>query len=89
MSTPQNFRSAFNGFNREDVVHYLEYISTKHSNQINQLTSENQELRSALEQKPAMDQALLVEALQDQCTELTAQLEEARNRCAQLTAQLQ
>ena len=27
MSTPQNFRSAFNGFNREDVVHYLEYIS--------------------------------------------------------------
>ena len=38
MATPQNFRSAFNGFNRQDVVHYLEYINTKHQDQINSLT---------------------------------------------------
>ena len=29
MASSQNFRTAFNGFNREDVVHYLEYINTK------------------------------------------------------------
>ena len=33
MAAPQNFRSAFNGFNREDVVHYLEYLNSKHQNQ--------------------------------------------------------
>ena len=41
MAASQNFRSAFNGFNREDVVHYLEYLNTKHTNQVNQLTAEN------------------------------------------------
>ena len=89
MSTPQNFRSAFNGFNREDVVHYLEYINTKHSNQISQLTSENQELRTALSEKPFEDQTELVESLQSQCDELTAQLEEERARRAELTEKLE
>ena len=89
MSTPQNFRSAFNGFNREDVVHYLEYINTKHNNQISQLTSENQELRAALSQKPAEDQTELVESLNVQCADLTAQLETEKARCAELTAQLE
>ena len=78
MATPQNFRSAFNGFNREDVVHYLEYINTKHSNQLSQLTAENQELRAAVLQ-PAQDLQELVESLQAQCDELTAQLEEEKN----------
>ena len=50
MAAPQNFRASFNGFNREDVVHYLEYINAKHSNQISQLTAENQELRAAAQQ---------------------------------------
>ena len=89
MSTPQNFRSAFNGFNREDVVHYLEYINTKHNNQISQLSAENQELRTALEQRPEEDQTELVESLQNQCTDLTEQLEAERNRCAELTARLE
>ena len=88
MAAPQNFRSAFNGFNREDVVRYLEYINTKHTNQINQLTSENQELR-ALAQQPAKDQEELVQQLQDQCTELTRQLEEEKSRCAELTGKLE
>ena len=88
MAAPQNFRSAFNSFNREDVVRYLEYINTKHTNQINQLTSENQELR-ALAQQPAKDQEELVQQLQDQCTELTRQLEEEKSRCAELTGKLE
>ena len=89
MAAPQNFRSAFNGFNREDVVHYLEYINTKHNNLVNQLTSENQELRAAAQQPVVEDQSELVESLQAQCEELTAQLEEEKNRCAELTGKLE
>ena len=37
MSSAYNFRSAFNGFNREDVVHYIEYANSNHNNQLNQL----------------------------------------------------
>ena len=39
MATPQSFRSAFNGFNREDVVHYLEYLNAKHASQLDQLNN--------------------------------------------------
>ena len=88
MSAPQNFRSAFNGFNREDVVHYLEYINTKHANQLNQLTAENQELRSAAQQ-PSQDLQALVNSLQAQCAELTAQLEAEKAANAELTGKLE
>ena len=88
MAAPQNFRSAFNGFNREDVVHYLEYINTKHNNQISQLTAENQELRAAA-QAPVEDQSEVVESLQTQCADLTAQLEAEKARCAELARQLE
>ena len=65
MSTPQSFRSALNGFNREDVVHYLEYLNTKHSNQVNQLTAENETLRQQVEALPdAESQRLLVASLE-------------------------
>lgn len=40
MNMPQNFRSAFNGFNREDVVHYIEYINARHHAEVKQLKSE-------------------------------------------------
>ena len=89
MAAPQNFRSAFNGFNREDVVHYLEYINAKHSNQINQLTAENQELRVAAQQPPVEDQSELVASLQAQCAELTAQLEEEKTHSAELAEKLE
>lgn len=88
MAAPQNFRSAFNGFNREDVVHYLEYINSKHTNQINQLTAENQELRAAAQQ-PAQDLQELVESLQAQCAELTAQLKAEKSANAELTGKLE
>ena len=54
MAGNQNFRSAFNGFNREDVVHYIEYLNTKHTNTVNQLKSENRTLTEELEQLRAM-----------------------------------
>ena len=48
MSNSQNFRSAFNGFNREDVVHYLEYLNSKHTSLVNQLSQEADNLRQKL-----------------------------------------
>ena len=88
MAVPQNFRSAFNGFNREDVVHYLEYINTKHNNQLNQLTAENQELRAAAQPQPSQELQELVESLQAQCAELTAQLDAEKAANAELTEKL-
>ena len=77
MAAPQNFRSAFNGFNREDVVHYLEYINNKHTAQVNQLEEENAALRAQLGE----DQTETIDAL-------TEQLNEALARCAELEKQL-
>ena len=85
MSALQNFRSAFNGFNREDVVHYLEYLNKKHSSQVNQLTTENESLRASLEQLPdTQEQQRLIASLEEKCAELTRQLEEMQARCAEL-----
>ena len=87
MSTPQSFRSAFNGFNREDVVRYLEYLNNKHTAQVNQLTQENEALRSQLEQQENEKNDPLAAAL-EQCQDLTARLEQAQERCAQLEQEL-
>ena len=45
MSELKNFRSAFRGFNRQDVVNYIEYINNAHNAQIEQL---NNQLQAAL-----------------------------------------
>ena len=82
MSAPQNFRSAFNGFNREDVVRYLEYINSKHTAQVNQLNSEIDFLRAKLEiPQPEADFSQEREALM-------ARVQELEERCSQLEQQL-
>ena len=48
MNEPQTFRSAFNGFNREDVVNHISYMTTKHETLVNQLRSEAETLRTEL-----------------------------------------
>ena len=42
MAGMQNFRSALGGFNREDVVSYIEYLNTQHKAQIAQLNTQLQ-----------------------------------------------
>lgn len=94
MAEKHNFRSAFNGFHREDVVRYIEFITSKHNNQVNQLTAENEQLRKQLaeaEAVPSQDPLTLqmlahAEAERDQ---FRAQAEELRTRCAQLERQLE
>ena len=49
MNEPQTFRSAFNGFHREDVVNHIAYMTNKHETLVNQLRGENESLRAELE----------------------------------------
>lgn len=61
MSASYNFRTAFNGFNREDVVHYIEYINSKHTAQVNQLRTDltaAQQENAALKAQPQHDPEL-------------------------------
>ena len=89
MEAKQNFRSAFNGFNREDVVRYIEFLNSKHAAEITQLRSEIQFL-STREEEPAV-----VETVQEDTTPLTvkiaeqeAQISEFSGRCEALEAEL-
>ena len=74
MAGIQNFRSALGGFNREDVVRYIEYLNNQHNAQVEQLNTQLQTARQALEQGDN--------------TQLRAQLDDALARCAELEAQL-
>jgi len=78
----QHFRSAFNGFNREDVVHYIEYLNNQHRSQIEQL---NSQLQAALAKSaPAEDTDLRtqLEAAQARITELEELLAQAPQEAA-------
>lgn len=74
MASIKNFRTAFSGFNREDVVRYIEYINNKHNSEVEQLKTQLQDAKEALEK---VDN-----------TEMLAKLEAAEARCAELEAQL-
>ena len=87
MAQLQNFRSAFNGFNREDVVHYIELLNNKHNTQVNQLNTELQTLRGQLEEAqavPAVDPAVV-----EQLSAAEARNAELEAEVAQLKQQLE
>ena len=67
----QNFRSAFYGFNREDVVRYIEYLNNQHKNQLDQLHNQLQAAKAAPVNTEL--QAQLAAAL-EKCAQLEAQL---------------
>ena len=79
MAQTHSFRSAFHGFNREDVVHYIEYINNKHNDLVNQLNSEKQalleELNALRTQTPQEDLSEKLAALEEECAQLKAELE--------------
>ena len=95
MASPQNFRSSFNGFNREDVVNYISYMSNKHEMELNQLRQEADSMRQELEQLRGMgDQTQLqqenqslrrqLEELQQEKEELLGKNEALRHKFTQL-----
>ena len=90
MSAPQKFRSALNGFNREDVASYLEYLNSKHTAQVNQLTSEADFLRSKLDAaQPDSCQSDVIAALEAERDALRTQLEEQKAYIATLEQALE
>jgi len=74
MAAPQRFRSAFRGFNREDVVSYIEYLNNQHNAQVEQLNNQLQDAKAA--------------ATTDQVEELQFQLTEALAHCKELEEKL-
>lgn len=79
MAGMQNFRSALGGFNRQDVVRYIEYMNTQHNSQIEQLNTQLQTAQEALERAKDASQ---IQA------ELQAQLDAALARCEELESML-
>lgn len=66
----QHFRSAFNGFNKQDVVRYIEYLNNQHNAQIEQL---NNQLKNA-QQPVNNDLQAKLDAALAKCAQLEAQL---------------
>ena len=85
--TEQTFRSAFNGFNRDDVVRYLEYINAQHTAEVNQLRSQLEHLRS--KEAPVCDNAGLVEQQATRIRELFDRCQAQEKTIAELTARLE
>ena len=88
MNEPQTFRSAFNGFHREDVVNHIAYMTTKHETQVNQLRSEAEALRTELAELRSQ-----LDADSDACSRadrleqtLAERNEELASVCAELDA---
>lgn len=79
MAEARRFRSAFNGFNREDVVQYIEYLNSNHALQLEQL---NTQLRRAQEELSPKKETSAAPA------DLSAELEALQARCAALEAEL-
>ena len=50
MADSHHFRSALRGFNRQDVVNYIEFMNQKHNSQIEQLNTQLQNAREELRQ---------------------------------------
>lgn len=104
MAEQQTFRSALHGFNREDVVRYIDYLNTKHAAEMAQMNSELEFLRaqqtpaesiSAPAEAPSEDhdatiaeQAARIRELFDQCRDQEQKLEHCQQENDALKAQL-
>lgn len=85
MEQPNQFRSSFNGFNREDVVRYMEFINNKHSAQVAQLTNELEYLRG---KQDTLDSTRVSE-LEKQLSAAKAENEVLKHRIAALERSLE
>lgn len=102
MAEQQTFRTAFNGFNREDVVRYIDYLNTKHASEIAQLNSELEFLRNrpaqtepapvapvaAVDESVIAEQAGRIRELFDQCREQEQRIATVEREKAELADRL-
>ena len=88
MTAPQKFRSAFIGFNREDVVHYIQFANSRHEAEVNQLKEQIEFYRKELAvQSVAAQQAEKdrVAALEQKCADLESENESLRCQLSDAT----
>ena len=83
MNAPQKFRSAFNGFNREDVVHYIEFTNSRHDSEVNQLKEQIEFYRNEL----AMQSVTVQQAEKERSAELEQKYADLAQTCAKLEAE--
>lgn len=85
----QNFRAAFHGFNREDVVRFLEATAARHAAEVNQLRDDvkrlEEELASPRDRQTQPDREEW-EALQAENASLKAQIEELETQLTEPAA---
>ena len=87
MNEPQTFRSAFNGFHREDVVNHIAYMNTKHESQVKELRTENDALRTELDElRSRLDED---SAAQDRAADLQKELQEQEAQLAAVREELE
>ena len=79
----QRFRAALNGFNREDVVQFIQSLTARHDRETADLKEEKNRLQEALDRSNAE-----AEALRQRIAELEAQLQEANETLEAATAPL-
>ena len=88
MTAPPKFRSAFNGFNREDVVHYIEFANSRHEAEVTQLKEQIEFYRKELAAQSAAAQAAEQErcaALEQKCADLESENESLRQQLSDAT----
>ena len=68
----QHFRTALSGFNKQDVVRYIEYLNNQHNAQVAQLKNQLRNAQSAADEQLKAQ----LEAAQARCAELEAKLNE-------------
>lgn len=90
MAESHKFRREFRGFNREDVVRYIEFMNKKNTSLVNQLKAENQglkdELAALLANSAAAEKDALIASLQAQLDELRTQPEPTEPADSELEA---
>ena len=74
MASVHNFRPALNGFNREDVVHYIEFINNRNKAQLDQM--QNQLKTAQLREKELLERE---DQAQAYARELEEQLAKSNN----------
>ena len=85
----QTFRSALNGFNREDVVRYIEFLNAQHAAEIGQLNSELAFLRNKAEQEISAPAEIVNPETSELIEQQAARIRELFDRCKEQEQQIE
>jgi len=89
MAVVKTFRTALNGFNRQDVVKYIEYMNNRHNSQVQQLNNQLAAAQAKAQEDPGriaqLEAALAAAEAEKQA--LTQRVEELEQEKEALTQQ--